>query len=283
MLITLLGTGTPILDLSRHGPAVSIAIDDDLLLFDAGRGVVTQLMRTGISPQSVNPIFITHHHADHIEDLGNLIISAWHSGREESLLIFGPKGTTEIVAALLNLIFDREIEFRLTLERALRSEVVDIRDIVKVTDVEPGLVFNGRTWKVLAEYVEHGHGLGLSQNDWPCLGYRVESQKKSVALSGDAIACDGLSRLAQGADVLIQCCYLAEAEITNNDSKLLSNVVIASSIEAGKIAARAGVKKLVLTHFRKKSEDMMHFLEADIRKNYDGDLCLGKDLMTIEF
>lgn len=43
MLITLLGTGTPKLDLSRHGPAVLINIDNDLLLFDAGRVKKTQI------------------------------------------------------------------------------------------------------------------------------------------------------------------------------------------------------------------------------------------------
>jgi ribonuclease Z len=50
----------------------------------------------------------------------------------------------------------------------------------------------------------------------------------------------------------------------------------------GKIATRNNVKKLVLTHFREKSEELMRSLEADVRRDWDGPLVLGEDLATIE-
>ncbi|MFX1253634.1 MAG: MBL fold metallo-hydrolase [Promethearchaeota archaeon] len=282
MLITLLGTGTPILDPCRQGPAVLITIGPNQVLFDAGRGVATQLIRAGVEPWIVNPIFITHHHADHIGDLGDLILAAWNYGRTTPLQIFGPQGTAEIVSTLLDQIYIREIKFRLALKKTLGSEIIDIRELVKVTDIEPGLVYDNGIWQVKAEYVEHGHSIGLSQIDWPCLGYRVEAQNKIVAISGDAIVCKGLYRLAQGANALIQCCYLADAEITNSDLEFLSKYVIASSTQVGAFASRVKVKKLVLTHFRKKSDAMMRALESEIRNDYAGDLFLGQDLMVIK-
>ena len=45
MKLTLLGTGGPIPDPTRHGSAVALEIGDARLLFDAGRGVVLQLVR----------------------------------------------------------------------------------------------------------------------------------------------------------------------------------------------------------------------------------------------
>lgn len=277
MRITLLGTGTPILESKRQASALLIEIGDEKLLFDAGRGVTTQLVNVGIPPQYVNPIFITHHHYDHIGNLGEFLLTSWHNGRETPLNVYGPHGTAEIIAALLGQVYARDIAFALF----NGDDVVDIRDLVQVKEVGPGLVHDSGKWRVFTEYVDHGNGLGLSREDWPCLGYRLEAEGKAVAISGDTVACAGLDRLAHGADVLIQCCYLAEAEITHPPFARLAKHVIASSGQVGKIAARNEVKKLVLTHVRPKSEAMMSSLVEDVRKDYSGELYLGEDLMVI--
>lgn len=123
MQITLLGTGTPILDPNRQASALLIEIGDDKLLFDAGRGVTTQLMKAGIYPQDVNPILITHHHYDHIGNLGELLLTSWHNGRETPLNIYGPPGTTKIITALLGQVYARNVAFALFNEEGM----VDIK------------------------------------------------------------------------------------------------------------------------------------------------------------
>jgi ribonuclease BN (tRNA processing enzyme) len=49
MHITLLGTGTPTPLPHRMGPATLVTIGEQHLLFDAGRGVITQLVRAGVA------------------------------------------------------------------------------------------------------------------------------------------------------------------------------------------------------------------------------------------
>ena len=88
--------------------------------------------------------------------------------------------------------------------------------------------------------------------------------------------------LAQDADVLVQCCYLADAALTTPARQLLAKVVIASSGQVGKIAAQAGVKMLVLTHFSNMPPEVLATIEADVRRDYEGPVCLGEDLLTIE-
>lgn len=278
MRVTLLGTGTPILDPARQQSALLVEIGDEKLLFDTGRGVIVQLASVGIHPQQANPIFITHHHYDHICDLGEFLLTSWHSGREAPIDVYGPRGTAEIVAALFEQVYARDITFALF----NWDDVADIRELVQVKEVTPGLVCDSGRWRVFAEYVDHGNSLGLSREDWPCLGYRVEAEEKALAISGDTVTCDGLDRLARGADCLIQCCYLAEAEITDPALERLSKHVIASSGQAGKIAARNQVKRLVLTHIRPKSEAMMRSLVEDVRNAYSGEVLLGEDLMAID-
>lgn len=282
MKIILLGTGGPRPDPDRQGSGLVLTDGHVYLLFDAGRGVSSQLVRAGIQPQQVNPIFITHHHFDHIGNLDDVILSSWNNGRTTPLQIIGPRGTAAIVEALLNQVYAADIHFRLTEAARSESNLVDVRDLVEVSDVEPGLVYDQSGWQVFADYVEHGHGLGLSQAEWPCLGYRVETSAGIVAISGDTVPCAGLDWLAQGADVLVQCCYLAEAEIVDHDTALVPKYILASSGQVGRIAAKAKVKKLVLTHFRQKSAALMQTIAEDVGRDFTGELFLGQDLMEIE-
>ena len=278
MHITLLGTGTPVVDPKRQQSALLVDINDEKLLFDAGRGVTSQMARAGIAPQQVGSVFITHHHYDHICDLGEFLLTAWHSGRATPLNVYGPHGTTQMVAALLNQVYALDIAFALFNV----ADAVDIRDLVQVTEVRPGWVRDGGKWKVRADYVDHGNSLGLSHEAWPCLGYRLEAEGKVIAISGDTVACAGLDRLAQDADVLVQCCYLAEDEITTPASARQARYVIASSGQVGRIATHAHVKKLVLTHIRPKPEALMRSLLEDVHKDYGGEVVLGEDLMVID-
>jgi ribonuclease Z len=277
MKIVLLGTGGPRPDVRRHGPALVVRLGDENLLFDTGRGVVLQLVRAGVPLDAVNPVFLTHHHYDHIGDLGDVILSTWLQGRQGPLRIFGPEGLEAIVAALIDRVYAKDIEFRAKGEPAVGGWKP-----VTARDVGAGRVCEGAGWTVAAEHVVHGHGLGVPNFRWVCLGYRLEAEGKVVAISGDTIECEGLDRLARGADVLVQCCYLADAEITTPHAERLARYVHTSSSRVGKIAARAGVKRLVLTHFREKPDALLREIERDVRRDYDGPLVLGEDLVEIE-
>ncbi len=272
----LLGTGGPRPDPRRHGPGLLIEVGDDRLLFDCGRGVVLQMVRAGLRLPQVNPIFITHHHYDHISDVADVILSSWLQGRQAPLLIFGPEGTAAIVGVLLEQVYAKDIKFRAEGEPAIGGWRP-----VEARDVGAGLVYDAGPWKVWAEHVVHGQGLAIPDVKWVTLGYRLEAGGKVVAVSGDTVPCEGLDRLARGADVLIQCCYLAGAEITDARTERLSRFLLASSSEVGKVAMRCGVKTLVLTHFREKSDSMMQRLEEDVRRDFNGRLILGEDLAEV--
>ena len=278
MRLILLGTGTPVLDPQRPATtAILIETGSEKILFDTGRGVTMQLLKQEIDPTSIGTIFITHHHYDHICDLGELLLSAWHNGRNQPVNVFGPQGTTSIVEALFNQVHVRDIRFALHVD----SNVIDIRQLIRVKDVLPGPVCETDGWRVFAEYVNHGNTLGLSTTDWPCLGYRLVSNGKTLAIGGDTTVCAGLDRLAEGADILLLSCYLAEKELESPTFERLARHIIVSSGQAGKIAQRAGVQRLVLTHFRKKSNALMHSLKEDIQDDFGGELYIGEDGMVI--
>lgn len=116
-----------------------------------------------------------------------------------------------------------------------------------------------------------------------CLGYRFEADGKVIAISGDTVPCPGLERLAEGADLLVQCCFLATPEISNEHLRRLATYTIACGDTVGTIAAKAAVKKLALTHHRPRTEDaMLNALLDDVRRDYAGPVVLGEDLTRIE-
>ena len=103
-----------------------------------------------------------------------------------------------------------------------------------------------------------------------------------ITIGGDTVACAGLAKLANAADLLVIACYLADQELTTPGFARLAKHVIASSGQVGQIASQAGVQKLVLTHFRRKSAALMLALVEDVRANFAGELYIGEDLMIIE-
>lgn len=279
---TLLGTGGPRPDPNRQGSAVAVQVSDECLLFDAGRGVTTQLVRAGIQPQHVNPIFITHLHFDHIGNLGDLLLTSWNNGRTQPLLVYGPKGIKKIVNCLLDTIYAPDISFRLTEAELTQHKLADIRKMIQVHEVSHGLVHEEACWKVSADYVNHGHGLGITRDEWICLGYRIEIGEQVITISGDTVDCPGIRRLAQDADLLIMCSYLAESEIDNPEATLIANHILASPSAAGRIASEAGVGRLVLTHIREKSDSLLQTMVNDSARLFSGEVTIGQDLMSFD-
>jgi ribonuclease Z len=148
-----------------------------------------------------------------------------------------------------------------------------------------GLVCETPHWRVSAEIVEHGTQLDFSdafRRRWVCLGYRFECDAGVIAISGDTVDCAGLRRLARGADLLVQCCYLSSTELTTEHLKRVARYTLACGDTVGKIATACDVKKLVLTHHRQKPDAELPLLEADVRKDYAGPVVVGGDLMRFE-
>ena len=275
--VTVLGTGGPRPDPQRCGPATLVRYGDENILFDVGRGAVVQLVKAGIPLTALNPVFVTHHHFDHIGDLYDLALNTWLSGRREALRIYGPPETRRIVDALITQVYDKDIEWRSNGEPAFGGWAP-----VQVTDCVPGTVLDTGEWRVSAETVVHGHGLDLPPaflRRWICYGYRFEAAGRVITISGDTVDCGGLQRLAQGADVLVQCCYLAQAEIESEHFRRLARHTLACGDTVGRIAAQANVKTLVLTHHRPRPDDAaLAALEREVRRDFAGELVIARDL-----
>jgi ribonuclease Z len=276
--VTLLGTGGPRPDVARGATSLLIRAGSDNILIDAGRGVVRQLAAAGVSLAGINPVLVTHHHYDHIGELHDVILSSWLAGRSGPLRLFGPPETKRIVDTLLHQVYDKDIAFRV--HEALNAGWQP----VEVTDIMGGPVLETPDWRITAEVVDHGNRLDFPEafrQRWACLGYRFECADGVIAFSGDTVDCPGLRRLADRADILVQCCYLTRAEIDTPHMQRLAAFTLASADTVGRIATAAQVRTLVLTHHRQKPDAVLEQMRQDVAADFAGPVILGYDGLEI--
>jgi ribonuclease BN (tRNA processing enzyme) len=97
----------------------------------------------------------------------------------------------------------------------------------------------------------------------PAYGFRVTAAGRTLAYTGDTGPCGSLDGLAAGADVL-----LAEASFRHGEHN--PDNLHLSGREAGEVAARNGVPRLVITHVPPwyRVADMV----AEAGEVYDGEL-----------
>tara|TARA_B100000530_G_scaffold330868_1_gene274816 strand:- start:31 stop:864 length:834 start_codon:yes stop_codon:yes gene_type:complete len=271
--ITLLGTGSPIPDPNRAGPATLIQAGEENYLVDAGRGVLMRLAAAGCGANMLDAILITHLHSDHITDLNDVITSAWITSftEQKPLEIVGPRGTKEMVKRLLHFLsFD--IKYRID-----HHEDLEEPPAVNVTEIESGVVELKGNMKISTEPTDH-------RPVDPTVAFRFDYGNYAVVVAGDTLPCAGLDKLCSGANGLVHT-VIRKDIIENIPVQRLQDVCdYHSSVEqASQTAERAGIETLVLTHyvpaFPSGQGDEWKQIAS---QHFSGRIELGDDLHRVE-
>ncbi len=282
MLITLLGTGGPRPDPERSGPATLIEVAGYRLLFDAGRGVATQVVRSGLTLDQIDAVFLTHHHFDHTGGLGDLLMASWNLGRTRPLPVYGPPGTRSLVDTLFAGVYAPDIRFRIREAEHLGSSIRPPRDTIAGIDTGAGMIELDPGPIVDAGWIEHGSTvLGLTDDEWSAVGYRIAGEGRTVAVVGDAVPGRDLDRLADNVDALVISAYLSEDEIVTDGDRFLTDHILAGAPQAARIATDAGARMLVLTHLREKTDAAAQVMGRDTARSFPGEVVIGRDLLSI--
>lgn len=275
--VILAGTGVPTPNPQRMGSCVVVLVNDQPIIFDCGRGAVTQLVRAGIDPSQVEHVFLTHHHFDHTIGLPDLLLGSWIVGRKLPVQVFGPAGTSAFIQSVWEA-FKIDIESRRKSREGKQGAISTLEVIPK--EIDAGPVYETSEWKVRAVRVDHLPG---------SLGFRLDTQDRSIVFSGDTRPCPALVELARGADLLIHEVFFSpefessgapygrHREFVHPD--WINRVRHTKPHEVGKIAAEAGVKKLVLTHLW--SNEGEERLKQEVAAYFSGEIVVGQDLLTV--
>jgi ribonuclease Z len=223
---------------------------------------------TGIGAGQLTAMLLTHLHSDHLTDLSDVITTRWITSFTPSpLRVLGPPGTQQVVDGILASLRP-DISYRLAHHDDLSWEPG-----VDVTELTDGVGYADGDVRVVVAPTDH-------RPVAPTVGYRIERAGQSVVLAGDTVPCEGLDRLAAGADVLV-CTVIRDDLLRAIGLPRLVDVCDYHStvVQAAEVAKRAGVGTLVLTHcvppIREGGEEEWRSLAAAV---YDGVIVVAADL-----
>jgi ribonuclease BN (tRNA processing enzyme) len=277
--IVFLGTkGGPRIGLNAANLANLVVVNNTPFVIDCGAGVSHQLVAAGVPIPSVKYIFISHHHSDHNLEYGNLFYNAWAAGLSTPIHSFGPKGIEEMTRTYWELNkFD--VETRIADEGR-----PDPRPLLIAKDItEDGVVLQTPDVKVTAFRTPHPP---IVDN----FAYKFETPDGTIVFSSDTAYNPKLAEFAKGADVLVhEALYLPAVDRlvikTKNGATLKKHLLDSHTTteDVGRIAAQAGVKVLVLSHFVPGDDPEVTDDDwtRDVKKNFSGRIIVAKDLMQL--
>jgi len=295
--LILLGTkGGPTADVQRSEPANLLLVDGRPYLIDAGAGTARQLAAVHYPPPAIGTIFITHHHLDHTAGLEPLMALNWIgvglSGKAvPPVQIHGPPATRFLVEAAENYISVSERIFRAGIPKlptvASRFVAHDITD--------DGPAYRDDLVSVTA--AENTHFSHASNGpDTPrdkSLSYRFETPSGSIVFTGDTGPSDAVVALAKGADVLVSEVFQPDPSLPSGRPaggdalrQQLNEHMMREHLtpqEVGKLATRAGVKTVILTHIvAADSPALAEQLKAGVHEYFKGNVIVGHDLLSFD-
>ncbi|MBW8349681.1 MBL fold metallo-hydrolase [Bacillus sp. IITD106] len=206
------------------------------LLIDCGSAVLSQLQMY-IKPEEIDAVILSHYHADHIADIGvlhhALLISKYVSGYDGILPIYGHTNDQQGFSTLT------------------------------YKDITTGIAYSGNgiihIGPFQIEFLQTKHPV-------PCYAMRITCEEKVLVYTADTSYFEELVRFSKNADVL-----LAESNFYKGMDGTSAGHM--TSEEAGKLARKANVNTLVLTHLPHFGD--LNQLKAEAAEQFEQQIILA--------
>lgn len=258
MHFAFLGTSGAIPSLTRDTTSLVFVGREEILLVDCGGSPVQKLLAAGVRPLELSHILVTHIHPDHAYGLPALVQNLILLGRTAPLPLFCRAEHVEPLTELLRI-------FRLWERPGMFP--LPVRGIPAREGME---VFRSASFRVSTSPNAHG--------TMPNLSVRVEVPENDTAVvySSDTEPCEAVARLAAGAHTLIH-----EATFPTRDRGRFG--AHSTAAEAGQIAAKAGVRRLILTHIEAAYHGALSALAEEARVHFGGPVEIAEEFRPYPF
>jgi ribonuclease Z len=299
--LTILGTGSATPVLTRNPTSHFLQIGQDGYLIDCGEGTQNQLLKYKLRTTRLKYIFITHLHGDHYFGLIGLISTLNMHRRTEDLWVFGPKGLAEIITIQLKY-SDAWLNFKLHFietdtensYQLYENEQVTVTTIPLVHRVPCcGFLFREKPQKHKIIKETMPKDLTIEQikllkegedvlNEDGSVKYensdftKPAGKTRSYAFCSDTLFHEPIIEIVKNVDLLYH-----EATFLNELINRATQTNHSTAKQAGEIAKRAKVGKLIIGHFSSRYKELDLLLEET--KAVFPITVLAEEGMNIEF
>ncbi|KEF05979.1 MULTISPECIES: ribonuclease Z [Streptomyces] len=287
-----LGTASQVPTRHRNHNGYLLRWDGEGILFDPGEGTQRQMLRAGVAAHDINRICVTHFHGDHSLGLAGVI--------QRINLDRVPHPVTAHFPASGRRFFDRlryATAYRETVRLAEEPVAADgvLADTPSYTLEARKLSHpveaygyrltepDGRRMlpEKLAAHGIAGPDVGRLQREGALNGVTLDEvsevrRGQRFAFIMDTRLCDGVHALAEGCDLLV-----IESTFLDEDVRLATEHGHLTAGQAARVAADAGVRHLVLTHFSQRYSDPSEFERQARSAGFEGELTIARDLMRV--
>ena len=286
--VTILGSGSAAPTSTRNVSAQLVHLLGRFFLFDCGEATQIQLRKYKIKMQKINFICISHLHGDHYLGLMGLLSTMSLLNRKKELVIFAPKGLDDILSLHLKLSFSTLL-FPIRIVELKGSGLTKIYEDDGFDLFSFGLKHRIPCWgfklveknvprkiikNVIKKYNIPYHMLSLIKNgkDYTLDSGELVPNKlltqnghvpRSYAYCSDTIPFPSLVKYIMNVDLLYH-----EATFHSDLQIKAKETFHSTSKDAGSIALKANVKKLILGHFSSRYKQL-EILKQDAKKMFN--------------
>jgi len=232
--VQFLGSGDAFGSGGRLQSCILVENGERQFLVDCGASAMISLNKYGIDPNKISLIMVSNLHGDHFGGIPYFIIDAQlNQKRKQNITLIGPTGLKKRFDQVMEAAFPGFLKSKLSFE------------LIKV-ELNPAdqFVVSGMSISTF-EAVSGESDIHLI--------YRIESQGKIFAYSGDTDWTDKLVTAAQGADLLVAESYFYAKKVKHHlDYRtLMANY------------SRLGAKKVIITHMGQEMLEYLHALHCE--------------------
>jgi ribonuclease Z len=276
--LTVLGSSSALPTENRFPTAHVLNVHERFFLIDCGEGAQIQLRRFGnIKYSKLNDIFISHLHGDHIFGLFGLISSLDLMGRTADLNIYAHNDLKEILDhhakyfwenISYNIVFhpvNPSVNKIVYEDAYMTVETVPLRHRIPTC----GYLFREKTPQrniykdFITEYnipIENIVRIKNGEDFVTDAGERIPNEQltylpyasRSYAFCSDTMYSEKIIEIIEGVDLLYH-----EATFLNDMQAMAQATSHSTTVEAGEIARRANVKRLLIGHFSSRYDSNM--------------------------
>ena len=297
--LVVLGTASQAPTRARNHNGYFLRWDDEGLLFDPGEGTQRQMLFAGVTAHQITRICVTHFHGDHCLGLPGVLQRMALDQVTATVEVAYPASGADIFDRIRHISLFHDTlslrEHRVPAEGAVLADGPAFRlEARPLSHRVPAVGYrltepDGRRMlpAELAARGIAGPDIGRLQREgklerngtWTSLADVSEPRRgQKFAFVMDTRLCDAAFELAADADLLV-----CESTFADADAALADSYGHLTAGQAGQIAAAAGARHLVLTHFSQRYDDTAAAqLLRDASAAYDGGITLAADLDRIE-